>query len=67
MQSYISIIVVPESAVCMYTGGGKLLTGLDIGISTMRVKEKSRFLLRADYAFGEKGCPPRIPENATCE
>ena len=60
-------IIIIEYAVCIFTGGGKILYGLEIGISTMRVKEKSRFLLRADYAFGEKGCPPRIPENATCE
>jgi len=40
---------------------------MEIGVGTMRMKEKSRFLIRAEYAFGDKGCPPRIPENATCE
>ena len=55
----------PESLLC--TDSGKLLPGVEIGITTMRVKEKSRFLIRPRYAFGEKGCPPRIPENATCE
>ena len=48
-------------------GSGNLLQGLEIGIGTMRLKEKSRFLIRAKYAFGERGCPPRIPPNATCK
>jgi len=51
----------------VYAGSGEILCGLDIAIGTMRVKEKARFLLRADYAFGEMACPPRIPENSTCE
>jgi len=51
----------------LYAGSGKLLPGVEIGISTMRVKEKARFLIRAEYAYGDKGCPPRIPENATCD
>jgi len=50
-----------------HAGSGKLLQGVEIGISTMRVKEKSHFLIRAEYAYGERGCPPRIPENAVCE
>ena len=49
------------------TGSGKIVAGLEIGIGTMRVKEKSRFLIRHDYAYGDKGCPPRIPPKATCE
>ena len=51
----------------LYAGSGKLLPGVEIGISTMRVKEKARFLICAEYAYGDKGCPPRIPEKATCE
>jgi len=54
-------------SIVLSTGSGKLLLGLDIAIGTMRVKEKSRFLLRSDYAYGGHGCPPRIPGHATCE
>ncbi|KAB7504627.1 Inactive peptidyl-prolyl cis-trans isomerase FKBP6, partial [Armadillidium nasatum] len=41
------------------------LPGIKIGLRTMRTKEKARFLIRPQYAFGELGCPPRIPPKAT--
>ncbi len=31
----------------------------------MKKGEKSIFKLRADYAYGKMGSPPKIPENAT--
>ena len=31
----------------------------------MRKNELARFLVRAEYAFGDLGCPPRIPPEAT--
>ncbi|KAK8391066.1 hypothetical protein O3P69_017012 [Scylla paramamosain] len=40
---------------------GGLLPGLNLAIKTMRCSETSRFLIWPQYAFGEKGCPPRIP------
>ena len=43
---------------------GRLLPGLEEAIATMKLKEKARFLIQPDYAFGEFGCPPRIPPNA---
>ncbi|GFO01595.1 peptidylprolyl isomerase [Plakobranchus ocellatus] len=30
----------------------------------MRKHEVSRFLIQPEYAYGEHGCPPRIPPNA---
>lgn len=46
-------------------GADETLPGLKIALRTMRKRERSRFLVRADYAFGEMGCPPRIPTGAT--
>ena len=43
----------------------EILPGLSIGIMTMRKGEKSRFLLSPQYAFKQRGCPPRIPPAAT--
>jgi len=65
----ITLITAIKLTIVVYTcaGSGTLLPGMEIGVGTMRMKEKSRFLIRAEYAFGDKGCPPRIPENATCE
>ena len=59
------VFIVKTNRSC--AGSGKVIRGLDIGVGTMLLKEKSRFLIRADYAFGKFGCPPRIPPNATCE
>lgn len=48
-----------------YTVAGEALPGMDIAVSTMKKGETSRFLISSMYAFGEMGCPPRIPPNAT--
>ena len=45
-------------------GSGHLLPGLEIAISSMKKEEKSEFLIDPQEAFGEMGCPPRIPKNA---
>lgn len=37
------------------------LPGLLIGLLTMKKGEFSRFLISPQYAFGDLGCPPRIP------
>jgi len=46
-------------------GTGQLIPGLEIGIGTMKTGEISTFLITSDYAFGDMGCPPRMPPKAT--
>ncbi|RUS79498.1 hypothetical protein EGW08_012730 [Elysia chlorotica] len=46
-------------------GKGQLIPGLELAILTMKKHELSRFLIRPEYAYGEHGCPPRIPPDAT--
>ena len=36
-------------------------------MKSMRRNERSQFLISPDYAFGEMGCPPRIPPDAASE
>ncbi|GFV07579.1 inactive peptidyl-prolyl cis-trans isomerase FKBP6 [Trichonephila clavipes] len=43
---------------------GNLIPGLEMGIKTMKKGELSRIMVHPSYAFGEMGCPPRIPANA---
>ena len=45
-------------------GEGQLLIGLERGILTMKKKEKAQLLIDCNYAFGQLGCPPRIPAEA---
>ena len=46
-------------------GKEAVIPGWEIGIGTMRKNELARFLVKAEYAFGDLGCPPRIPPEAT--
>ncbi|XP_071944014.1 inactive peptidyl-prolyl cis-trans isomerase FKBP6-like [Antedon mediterranea] len=46
-------------------GSGEVIPGMDVAVSTMRKGELSQFLVSFEYAFGEKGVPPRIPQEAT--
>lgn len=46
-------------------GAGSILVGLELALRTMKKGEKSQFLIEPEYAFGDKGCPPRIPPEAT--
>ncbi|XP_063218145.1 inactive peptidyl-prolyl cis-trans isomerase FKBP6 [Bacillus rossius redtenbacheri] len=41
-----------------------VIPGLQAGLRTMRKREKAYFLVHPDMAYGELGCPPRIPPNA---
>ncbi|CAL1529923.1 unnamed protein product [Lymnaea stagnalis] len=43
---------------------GKIVKGFELALLSMRKNELSRFLIRQDYAYGQMGCPPRIPQNA---
>lgn len=44
-------------------GDGGLIEGLEIALQSMKKHEISIFLIQPEYAFGEMGCPPRIPPN----
>jgi len=46
-------------------GHGNLIPGLEIGIKSMKQGEISRFLIEYDYAYGDMGCPPRVPAKST--
>ena len=43
---------------------GRLLPGMELAVKSMKKKEQADFLIQPNYAFGEMGCPPRIPANA---
>jgi len=45
-------------------GDGQLIHGLEIGVMTMKKGEKAQFLIDWMYAYGQFGCPPRIPARA---
>lgn len=40
------------------------VSGLLVGLKSMRKNEVAQFLLSPSYAYGELGCPPRIPPNS---
>ncbi|KAG7213934.1 hypothetical protein KM043_003133 [Ampulex compressa] len=42
---------------------GTVIPGLDIGIASMKRNEVAMFVIHPDFAYGELGCPPRIPAN----
>ena len=46
-------------------GMGRVIKGWDEGVQLMKVGEKFRFILPPQLAYGEKGIPPTIPQNAT--
>jgi len=45
-------------------GNGKVIKGWEIGVKSMKIGEKSEFLIFPDYAYKKKGIPPIIPPNA---
>ncbi|GFT12951.1 peptidyl-prolyl cis-trans isomerase FKBP4 [Nephila pilipes] len=46
-------------------GKGEVIKAWDIGVATMKKGEKCILVCHPDYAYGSKGSPPKIPENAT--
>ena len=46
-------------------GTGNVIKGWDQGVKTMKKGEIAQFKIRGDYAYGERGSPPKIPANAT--
>ncbi|KAM6048979.1 inactive peptidyl-prolyl cis-trans isomerase FKBP6 isoform 10-T11 [Theristicus caerulescens] len=49
----------------MKLGKDITLGGLEIGLLTMKKGEVARFVFTPYYAYGQQGCPPLIPPNAT--
>ncbi|XP_048822723.1 inactive peptidyl-prolyl cis-trans isomerase FKBP6 isoform X2 [Lagopus muta] len=49
----------------MKLGEDITLGGLEIGVLTMKKGEVARFIFAPNYAYGQQGCLPLIPPNAT--
>lgn len=45
-------------------GEGKVISGWEIGIKSMRMGEKAKFFITSKYGYKKKGIPPIIPPNA---
>ncbi|XP_074640977.1 inactive peptidyl-prolyl cis-trans isomerase FKBP6-like [Tubulanus polymorphus] len=45
-------------------GESEVIPGWEIAVKTMKKGELSRFLIKSDYSYGPRGCPPRIPPAA---
>ena len=46
-------------------GSGQVIKGWEIGVKTMKIGEKSEFILSPEYAYGDKKVSDLIPENST--
>eukprot|EP00403_Amphidinium_massartii_P033681 CAMPEP_0178437688 /NCGR_PEP_ID=MMETSP0689_2-20121128/35147_1 /TAXON_ID=160604 /ORGANISM="Amphidinium massartii, Strain CS-259" /LENGTH=549 /DNA_ID=CAMNT_0020059949 /DNA_START=121 /DNA_END=1770 /DNA_ORIENTATION=- len=46
-------------------GQGQVIKGWDLGVASMKKGEVAKFTLAPEFAYGEAGSPPKIPENAT--
>lgn len=46
-------------------GVGQVIQGWDVGICSMKKGEKAILRCRSDYAYGDRGSPPKIPGGAT--
>lgn len=46
-------------------GEGQVIKGWDEGVATMTKGEKCILTCKPEYAYGEKGSPPKIPPDAT--
>lgn len=46
-------------------GTHQVINAWDVGVATMKVGERATFECKAEYAYGERGAPPKIPPNAT--
>ena len=42
-------------------GKSEVIKGWDQGVATMKIGEKAMFTIKADYAYGSAGSPPKIP------
>ncbi|XP_078611569.1 peptidyl-prolyl cis-trans isomerase FKBP4-like [Branchiostoma floridae x Branchiostoma japonicum] len=46
-------------------GKGQVIKGWDLGVATMKRGELARLTCNPQYAYGKRGSPPKIPEDAT--
>jgi FKBP-type peptidyl-prolyl cis-trans isomerase len=46
-----------------FADGG--VVGFQVAVASMRKGERSYFIFKPQYFYGEMGCKPRIPENCT--
>merc|ERR1719453_1928817 len=46
-------------------GKGQVIKGWDLGVATMKKGEVAKFILAPEFAYGDSGSPPKIPEKAT--
>ncbi|RWS24555.1 peptidyl-prolyl cis-trans isomerase FKBP4-like protein [Leptotrombidium deliense] len=46
-------------------GKGEVIKGWDVAVKTMKRGEKAKVTLKPEYAYGERGSPPKIPPNST--
>jgi len=46
-------------------GKGQVIKGWDLGVATMSKGEVAKFTLAPEFAYGDAGSPPKIPEKAT--
>nr|CAH7767887.1 unnamed protein product [Callosobruchus chinensis] len=43
---------------------GEVLVGLDVAVQSMKLNEKSQFIIQPEYAYGRFGCLDRVPKNS---
>lgn len=46
-------------------GKGEVIKGWDVGVSKMSQGERAKLVCSPDFAYGERGYPGAIPNNAT--
>lgn len=44
---------------------GEVIKGWDLGVATMKKGELAKLTCKSEYAYGERGSPPKIPPNAS--
>lgn len=47
------------------SSAGSVIKGWDVGVATMKKGEKAILTCSAEYAYGSRGSPPKIPGGAT--